>query len=642
MSSSKFAAPRLHSITARGVLIGLACVVFLCLITPYNDYYLRGTFVAGNHFPIGSFFLFVALTLISIGLRLLKSRWELTGAELITIWCMMLVASGIPSSGFIRYHLFMLVAPFYYASPENEWKELFFQHLPDAIMVKEPRAVQYFYEGLPAGESVPWGVWIKPALIWSVYVLLTYFVLVCLSVILRKQWVERERFAFPLVKLPTEMVEPPGEGGRINAFFKSRVMWIGAALPIVLHLLNGLHRYFPKVPEIPLYYNLNPYFTDKPWIALRSMIMYIYPSIIGFTYLLSLDVSFSFWFFYLVYKAQSVIAYASGAPFNGWTLANRQEMGGYIALVVFVLWLARHHFWDVLRKTFSSQPTIDDANEPLPYRWALLGLLAGTYLIGLMCSIAGMSFWLAIGVMLCFYIMAIVLTWMVTDGGFLFLLAIFRPSDYIMVAFGSSRFNAASHTILTFEKTLMFDLREFMMPHVMNSFKASDPVNLGRRSLLGAMGIAMVVALIVSYYSGLMTWYHKGGQNMGYWYDPEPWNRLTSFLNSPRDTNWLEMLFIVIGAAIMSLLLFMRYRFLWWRVHPLGYAMTTSWAPYTVWFSFFLGWLFKFIILKYGGFKLYRRLRPLFLGAVLGESLIGGVWIIVGLFTKVSYRILPG
>jgi hypothetical protein len=255
---------------------------------------------------------------------------------------------------------------------------------------------------------------------------------------------------------------------------------------------------------------------------------------------------------------------------------------------------------------------------------------------------AGMSFWLAIGVMLCFYIMAIVLTWMVTDGGFLFLLAIFRPSDYIMVAFGSSRFNAASHTILTFEKTLMFDLREFMMPHVMNSFKASDPVNLGRRSLLGAMGIAMVVALIVSYYSGLMTWYHKGGQNMGYWYDPEPWNRLTSFLNYPRDTNWLELSFIVMGAAIMSLLLFMRYRFLWWRVHPLGYAMTTSWAPYTVWFSFFLGWLFKFIILKYGGFKLYRRLRPLFLGAVLGESLIGGVWIIVGLFTKVSYRILPG
>ncbi len=643
-STSKFTTltSKLRPITLRSVVIGLVCVIFLCLITPYNDYYIRGTFAAGNHFPIGSFFLFTALTLIAIGLRLLKSRWEFTGTELITIWCMMLVASGIPSSGFIRYHLFMLASPLYYANPENDWKALFFHNLPDAIVIKDPLAVKYFYEELPPGESVPWGVWIKPACIWSIYVLLTYLVLVCLSVILRKQWVEHERFAFPLVRLPAEMVESPATGERLNAFFKSRAMWIGASIPIGLHLLNGLHRHFPELPEIRLYFSLNPYLTERPWLALRSMIMYIYPSIIGFTYLLSLDVSFSFWFFYLLYKVQTVIIYASGASFSGWTLANRQEMGGYLALVVFVIWLARHHLSAVIRKTFSSRAPIDDSNEPLPYRWAVIGLLVGTYLIALICSMAGMSFWLAIGVMFFFYVMAIVLTWMVTDGGFLFLLAIFRPSDYIMVALGPSRIDPRSHTILTFEKTLMFDLREFMMPHVMNSFKASDTVNLRRRQLLGAMGVAMVVGLIVSYYSGLMTWYHKGGLRMGYWYDPEPWNRLTSFLTNPRETNWLELSFVGIGAGFMSLLLFMRYRFFWWRVHPLGYAMTTSWAPYTVWFSFFLGWLFKFLILKAGGFKLYRRIHPFFLGAVLGEALIGGIWIIVGLFTKVSYRILPG
>jgi len=175
-STSKFTTltSKLRPITLRSVVIGLVCVIFICLITPYNDYYIRGTFAAGNHFPIGSFFLFTALTLIAIGLRLLKSRWELTGTELITIWCMMLVASGIPSSGFIRYHLFMLASPLYYANPENDWKALFFHHLPDAIVIKDPLAVKYFYEELPPGESVPWGVWIKPACIWSIYVLLTY------------------------------------------------------------------------------------------------------------------------------------------------------------------------------------------------------------------------------------------------------------------------------------------------------------------------------------------------------------------------------------------------------------------------------------------------------------------------------------
>ena len=129
---------------------------------------------------------------------------------------------------------------------------------------------------------------------------------------------------------------------------------------------------------------------------------------------------------------------------------------------------------------------------------------------------------------------------------------------------------------------------------------------------------------------------------MGYWYDPEPFNRLTTFLNYPTNTNWTEMFFIFTGMVVMSFLIFMRYTFFWWRVHPLGYAMTTSWAPYTIWFSIFLGWLAKFIILRAGGLKLYRKMRPFFLGIVLGESLIGGIWIVVGLFTKVSYRILPG
>ncbi|MGQ9609923.1 MAG: DUF6785 family protein [bacterium] len=632
----------MQSITKRSILIGLLCVIFLCLITPYNDYYIGGTFVAGNHFPIGSFFIYILLVFIGF---IAIGRWMpskgLTQSELITIWCMMIVASGIPSSGFIRYHLFMLVAPYYYATPENEWADLFFQYLPDSLIIKDPQAVKYFYEALPSGMGVPWMVWLKPILLWSSYVLMTYFVLVCLSVILRRQWVDYERFSFPLVKLPIEMVEGADNKTRLNDFMRNKVLWIGVITASLLHIINGLHAHFPQIPHIPLYFSLDPHLNERPWIALRSTIFMIYPSIIGFSYLIALDVSLSFWLFYILYKVQSVVAYAVGFSASGWTLANRQEMGGYLALVGFVLWLARHHIKNIILTTIGIKK-IDDSNEPLPYRWALIGFIVGTLIIAGMAYAAGMSFWLAIGVMIFFYVMAIVLTWMVADGGFLFLLAIFRPSDYIMISLGSSKFDSASHTILTFEKTLMFDLREFMMPHVMNSFKAVDSFRIKRRQILLAIAISMLVGVATSYYSGLMTWYHVGGLRMGYWWDPEPWDRLARFLNYPTSTNWMELSFIFTGVVIMSLLIFMRYRFLWWRIHPLGYAMTTSWAPYTIWFSIFLGWLAKFVILRFGGLKLYRQMRPFFLGVVMGESLVGGMWIIIGLFTKVGYRILPG
>ena len=41
--------------------------------------------------------------------------------------------------------------------------------------------------------------------------------------------------------------------------------------------------------------------------------------------------------------------------------------------------------------------------------------------------------------------------------------------------------------------------------------------------------------------------------------------------------------------------------------------------------------IIKFFILKFGGLKLYNRLRPFFLGMALGGFLVPGVWLIVDL-----------
>ena len=49
-------------------------------------------------------------------------------------------------------------------------------------------------------------------------------------------------------------------------------------------------------------------------------------------------------------------------------------------------------------------------------------------------------------------------------------------------------------------------------------------------------------------------------------------------------------------------------------------------------FNAFLAWLFKTPILRYGGVSAYRTVRPFFLGLVLGQFIIYGVfWVIDGL-----------
>ncbi len=79
----------------------------------------------------------------------------------------------------------------------------------------------------------------------------------------------------------------------------------------------------------------------------------------------------------------------------------------------------------------------------------------------------------------------------------------------------------------------------------------------------------------------------------------------------------------------MSLLMMCRYRFPWWPIHPAGLAVGLTHPTFNVWFSIFVAWLIKAIVLKMGGIGLYRRTRPFFLGMILGAFAATGLWLVI-------------
>ena len=81
----------------------------------------------------------------------------------------------------------------------------------------------------------------------------------------------------------------------------------------------------------------------------------------------------------------------------------------------------------------------------------------------------------------------------------------------------------------------------------------------------------------------------------------------------------------------MFLLLYLRHRFLWWPIHPIGLPVGGTYVMFFAWSSMALGWLAKWIVLRYGGITLFRRLRPFFLGMVLGQVSSAGLWMAVDL-----------
>lgn len=632
-----------NGFTLKAVLTGVVGVIIICAVVPYNAYYVGGTHLVGNHFPIAAVFLFLIVILINAGLKFLKPNYGFTTAELIIIWCMLIVVGAIPYSGLVRYLFPLIPAPMYFATPENEWKELLLPHLSDWVVLKDKVAVEDFYVG---GQSVQWKAWFKPLIGWTAFVIVMYFVMMCICVILRRQWVERERFSFPLVKIPGEIAQRANSSGKLFSFFSNKLLWVGASFPVVLHTLNGLHLYFPVVPSFPLQHSFWGVFPDKPWTPLNYIRFSIYFSVIGFTYLIPLEISFSMWFFYLFYKIQGVMLEAFGTPIEERTFAQRQGMGAYLVTIVYIFWISKGHIGDVLRKALSAESKLADSNEPLPYRWAVIGLIFGIGIMLAMSSAVGVSLWVSICILLFFFSIATVLTWMVSNSGLLFVQQGFLPSKYIETILGSSSINAQSLSMLGFQEGLMWDLREIMMLHFMNSLKISDYGNLKRRKLSVAIAIAVLVGLLVSYYSYLNLTYHYGGlSSVAYAsFISRPkrfFGASVSAMTNPTDTNWQEFSVILGGMAFMTGLLFMRYRFIWWPLHPVGYLMHLSWSAKCLWGSFLIGWLLKHSILKFGGVGAYRQFRPIFLGAVLGESVIGCIWAGVGMVTSTAYSILP-
>lgn len=154
--------------------------------------------------------------------------------------------------------------------------------------------------------------------------------------------------------------------------------------------------------------------------------------------------------------------------------------------------------------------------------------------------------------------------------------------------------------------------------------KFTDGVRVKRRSLLGVFVLAFVLALGVSGYLHIMLPYKLGAVQMySYVYTGNPrlaFNNATAQLDhaTPTLPFWNTINFFI-GAAVTVVLATLRTRLFWFPFHPLGYALSGCWTMMVFWWPCFVAWLLKVVILRYGGMKLYARLRPFFLGMVLGE-----------------------
>ena len=198
------------------------CVV-IAIGIPYGSMVIQGTRLGlSSCTPAAFFLLFVLLATIHIPLGLLKRNWAFQRGELITIFIMMMVATAIPTRGVVGMLLPMITGTFYYATPENEWAELIHPILSDWLVVYDASAIKGFYEGTSGPLRIPWNIWAGPLLRWLAFYASLYLILICATVILRRQWSEHERLVYPLVQVPMAMLQDDAKEHLVKPFFQKQ------------------------------------------------------------------------------------------------------------------------------------------------------------------------------------------------------------------------------------------------------------------------------------------------------------------------------------------------------------------------------------------------------------------------------------
>jgi hypothetical protein len=152
-----------------------------------------------------------------------------------------------------------------------------------------------------------------------------------------------------------------------------------------------------------------------------------------------------------------------------------------------------------------------------------------------------------------------------------------------------------------------------------------------------AAGLATVIGCYAAVWALLHLCFREGVEHMGEpvrRLAPQGWRLVDTWMNNPRGPNLVGLGGIGFGFLFASLLMVMRFRFVWWQFHPIGYAIAADWTTGLIWLPLLIGWAGKTLLMRYLGPRVYRDALPLALGLILGEFAVGGFWSLMAMFTR--------
>lgn len=645
-------------ITWRSVLLGTAAVVLVNGLVPYNDFVVANAFLVGSYLPVVLVVsYFVLIVLINGPLHRFAPRYALRSGELAVIMTMMLVACSIPSQGLMRPFIPQLVVPFHFGRFEPTfWRTFLSMDLPQWLFpvgklsegLNSP-VVTSFYSRLQPGEQVPYAAWVIPLAGWGVFIFAMFATLLALATILRPQWATNERLAFPVAQLQSALIEPPRPGRMLNEVMGNRLFWMALIAVFVIHTAVATNKYFPKyMPLIPTRYNLTTLFADAPWNAFSGLVKtaQVYFTFIGLAYFIQSRIAFSLWSIFLITQLINVWLRQMHADIPGGAWQD-QNFGASVAFVLGVAYIGRHHLRTVVLQMIRGARPGESRGEYLSYRVASYIVLIGLLVMVGWLMMLGVSGWMALGIVGVLMIAHVIVARVVAETG---LASVRAQLTYPQIYTNWSPANFSAQDVYfggVFTSLGAYTTRESLMAFYMHGEQVTEQTNPAarqRRALLALVAWSLVLGYVTAAGSSLYCYYSyatpitdRENQVLNsHLLETLPKidvvQPLTRYANGQFESrSHSPALHVGIGFVVTSLLYAASLRWTSWPFAPVGYLVCTTWMFQVVWFSIFLGWLVKVLVIRFGGASLFKQLRPFFLGLIFGEALAAGALLAINL-----------
>jgi len=645
--------------------VTLRSIIITVILVPLNYYWVivGETEMGGGTYMLPSlvvpfynvvFCLFIVICLKFLLEKLLKVSL-LSQGELLTIYILLSSACALCSVNMMTALMETLGHASWFATPENEWEDLFIRYLPNWLSVQDKHILRGYYEGestLYEPEHIK--SWLAPALNWSAFVFALVLVMLCINAILRKQWTERERLSYPIIKLPLGITSAE------DNFFASKLTWIGFAVAGTITMMNALSFLYPSIPSIPIHRRgIGHLFTEKPMSAIRTggFNLSFYPFALGFSFLMPLELAFSCWFFYLVGKLELIFNSITGwnplGGIPGWSSAPEfpygveRAFGASASLIIFMLWNGRRHLKDVILRILGRWP-VEDSHEAMPYRSAVLGIILGLGFLVIFSGRIGIPIWVAIVFFAIYFALSVMLTRVRVELGLFTHPMRGMMAPEILITFtGTRALGTEALTAISLFRWFNFGFPNHPMPHQLEGLKLSERAGINNRKMaIGIMAITAFGALGM-FWVFLHIFYKVGALSGGGWArggGRHAFEPLQSWISNPREPNYPSILFMGVSFVFSTFLSVMRLRFIWWMFHPIGYMVANlQWAMRNFWNCMLIGSIAKWLILKYSGPKGHQQAVKICIGLILGDFVIGGLWNVIGIVLNIpTYSFWPG